>query len=176
MDAIEIKKVTLNDIEALQKTGRQTFYETFAAVNTEENMTQYLEEKFSIEKLTAELNDKNSLFYFAVSGNNIIGYLKLNTGPSQTELQDDKAIEIERIYVQQAYQGRKAGQLLYEKAMQIAEQKKASYVWLGVWEENRRALRFYNKNGFVEFDRHIFKLGNEEQTDLMMKKVLIPDQ
>ena len=169
MENIAIKKVTLNDIEQLQKIGRQTFYETFSAGNTEENMTKYLEEDFSLEKLTAELNDESSEFYFAVLGNNVIGYLKLNVGQSQTELQDDKALEIERIYVLQEFHGKKVGQVLHEKAMQIAKQINAHYVWLGVWEENPRAINFYKKNGFAAFDKHIFKLGNDEQTDIMMK-------
>lgn len=60
MEAIQIKRITLNDIEQLQQIGRQTFYETFSAENTEENMTNYLNEGFSLEKLTAELNDKNA--------------------------------------------------------------------------------------------------------------------
>ena len=62
--------------------------------------------------------------------------------------------------------------MLYEKAMQVAEDKKVDYVWLGVWEENPRAIRFYQKNGFVEFDKHIFRLGDDEQTDIMMKRFL----
>ena len=169
MENIAIKKATLNDIEQLQKIGRQTFYETFSAGNTEENMTKYLEEGFPLEKLAAELNDESSEFYFAVLGNNVIGYLKLNVGQSQTELQDDKALEIERIYVLQEFHGKKVGQVLYEKAMQIAKQINAHYVWLGVWEENPRAINFYKKNGFAAFDKHIFKLGNDEQTDIMMK-------
>lgn len=53
--------------------------------------------------------------------------------------------------------------------MKISKQRGVDYVWLGVWEENPRAIRFYKKNGFVEFDRHIFKLGNDEQTDIMVK-------
>jgi ribosomal protein S18 acetylase RimI-like enzyme len=132
-------------------------------------MEKYLEEGFSLEKLTAELKNNNSEFYFAVMDNKVIGYLKLNFGPSQTELKDDKALEIERIYVLREFHGKKVGQLLYEKAMQIARQINADYVWLGVWEENPRAINFYKKNGFVEFDKHIFKLGNDEQTDIMMK-------
>jgi ribosomal protein S18 acetylase RimI-like enzyme len=132
-------------------------------------MTKYLEEGFSIEKLTTELNDKNSEFYFAILDNNVIGYLKLNFGQSQTELQDDKALEIERIYVSKEFHGKNVGQLLYKKAIQIAREKKADYVWLGVWEENPRAINFYKKNGFIEFDKHFFKLGNDEQTDIMMK-------
>ena len=169
MDNLDIKRATFNDLGQLQKIGRQTFSETFSAGNTDENMKKYLEEGFSVEKLTAELENKNSEFYFAALDNQVIGYLKLNYGQSQTELKDDKALEIERIYVLKEFHGKKVGQLLCEKAIQIARQANADFVWLGVWEENPRAINFYKKNGFVEFDRHIFKLGNDEQTDIMMK-------
>lgn len=169
MTDIEIQRVTLNDIDQLQKIGRQTFYETFSAGNSQENMTKYLDEGFSIEKLTAELSDNNAEFYFATLDDNVIGYLKLNFGQSQTELQDDNALEIERIYLLKDFHGKKVGQILYDKAIHIAIQKNADYVWLGVWEENPRAINFYKKNGFVEFDKHVFKLGNDEQTDIMMK-------
>jgi diamine N-acetyltransferase len=125
-----------------------------------------------LERLTAELNDKNSEFYFTTLANNVIGYLKLNFGQSQTELMDDKALEIERIYVLKEFHGKNVGQIVYEKAIQIAEKKCSYYIWLGVWENNPRAIRFYKKNGFVEFDRHIFELGNDEQTDIMMKLAL----
>ena len=169
MTNIEIRKVKLNEIDQLQKIGRQTFYETFSESNSEENMKSYLKEGFSNEKLIAELNDVNSEFYFATFDNEVIGYLKLNFGDSQTELKDNKSLEIERIYVSKEFHGKKIGQLLYDKAIQTAVIKGSEYVWLGVWEENKRALHFYKKNGFVEFDKHIFKLGNDEQTDLMMK-------
>ncbi|NAW50933.1 GNAT family N-acetyltransferase [Elizabethkingia argentiflava] len=169
MENIQIKRVTLSHIALLQKIGRQTFHETFSSENTEENMKKYLEEGFSIDKLTTELKNEFSAFYFAILGEKVIGYLKLNMGPSQTEIQDQNALEIERIYVLQDFYGKKVGQLLFEKAMRIAHEKNVNYVWLGVWEKNLRAIRFYQKNGFVEFDRHIFSLGDEEQTDLMMK-------
>ena len=163
------RNILLKDITQLQEIGRQTFFETFAAGNTEENMKNYLEEGFSIQKLTAELENKNSEFYFAELDSNVIGYLKLNSGSSQTELIDTEALEIERIYVLKAYHGKAVGQMLYDKAISIAKEKKVNYVWLGVWEENPRAIHFYKKNGFVEFDRHVFRLGNDEQTDIMMK-------
>jgi ribosomal protein S18 acetylase RimI-like enzyme len=173
MENIEVKRVTLTDLDQLQEIGRQTFFETFSAGNTEENMKKYLEEVFSVEKLTEELNDKNSEFYFASVDNNVIGYLKLNFGQSQTELKEEKALEIERIYVLKQYYGKNVGQVLYDRAVQIAKLKQADYVWLGVWEKNPRAINFYKKNGFVEFDKHIFKLGDDEQTDIMMRLKLI---
>ena len=170
MENIDIEKITINDIDQLQQIGRQTFFETFSESNTTENMKSYLENDFSADKIKSELNDENAEFYFAKIDKKIIGYLKLNFGQSQTELKDDKALEIERIYVLKEFHGKKVGQILYDKAIEIAKLKKADYVWLGVWEENPRAINFYKKNGFVEFDKHIFKLGEDEQTDIMMKK------
>jgi ribosomal protein S18 acetylase RimI-like enzyme len=172
MEKIEVKRASTSDIGELQAIGRQTFFETFSAENTEEDMQKYLAEGFSEEKLAAELNDLNSEFYFALLDDNVIGYLKLNYGQSQTEIKDNDALEIERIYVLKEFHGKKVGQLLYERAMQVAQQMNASYVWLGVWEKNPRAISFYRKNGFMEFGKHIFKLGNDEQTDIMMKRQL----
>lgn len=169
MANIQIQKMSLAEIDQLQKIGRQTFKETFSESNSEENMKNYLEEGFSKDKLIAELNDKNAEFYFARLEEEVIGYLKVNFGDSQTELKDSKALEIERIYVAKEFHGKSIGQLLYNKAIEVAKQKSSEYVWLGVWEENPRAISFYKKNGFVEFDKHIFKLGNDEQTDIMMK-------
>lgn len=168
-----IKSVTLNDVDKLQHIGRQTFSETFSAMNSEENMRKYLDESFAREKLTAELQDPYTAFYFAEFDSQVIGYLKINFGTSQTELKDDKALEIERIYVLKEFHGKRVGQLLYEEAIRIAKQRNVDYVWLGVWEENARAIHFYEKNGFVAFDKHIFRLGDDEQTDIMMRLPLL---
>jgi diamine N-acetyltransferase len=169
MTPIQITQVTLNDLPQLQQISRETFYETFSPKNTEENMRKYMDVALTVQQLTAELNDPNAAFYFATLNDTVIGYLKLNFGQSQTELKDDNAMEIERIYVAKEFLGKKVGQLLYDHAIQIARKKNAVYVWLGVWEENQRAINFYKKNGFVEFDKHLFKLGDDEQTDIMMK-------
>ena len=172
MENIITRRITLDDLEKLQNIGRKTFEETFSESNSEENMRNYLEEGFSKEKLTAELKNKDSEFYFATLKDEVIGYLKVNFGESQTELKDSKALEIERIYVAKEFHGKSVGQILYDKAIEIAKQKGSEYVWLGVWEENPRAISFYKKNGFVEFDKHIFRLGDDEQTDIMMKMKL----
>ncbi len=166
---MKIRNVNIQDIEKLKGIGERTFTETFSSDNSEENITEYLDNGFSTEKLKTELIDKNAEFYFAELKGRVIGYLKVNSGQSQTEIKDKNYLEIERIYVLKEYHGKKVGQLLYEKAIKIAKSKNAEYVWLGVWEKNPRAIRFYEKNGFVAFDKHIFKLGNDKQTDIMMK-------
>ncbi|MGO4919498.1 GNAT family N-acetyltransferase [Maribacter spongiicola] len=169
---MKIRKVIIQDIENLKEIGKLTFAETFSSDNSEEDMLKYLEEGFSTEKLKKELKDENSEFYFAELDENVIGYLKVNFGQSQTEIKDKNSLEIERIYVLKEFHGKKVGQILYDKAIELAREKNVEYVWLGVWEQNPRAIRFYEKNGFVAFDKHIFKLGNDEQTDIMMKQKL----
>ena len=175
MDQIEIKKIGLSELEQLQLIGKRTFLETFAEVNTEENMNKYLDESFAADKLTAELTTPDSEFYFARLDDRVIGYLKVNFGQAQTELKDPKGLELERIYVLKEFHGKRVGQILYNTALKIANKNNADYLWLGVWEENHRALSFYKKNCFVEFDQHIFKLGNDEQTDIMMRLRLDKD-
>ena len=132
-------------------------------------MQKYLDENLSIEKLKSELENPNSEFYFAENNNEILGYLKLNFKDAQTEKLEENHFEIERIYVLKAFLGQKIGQILFNKAIEIGREKNLEYVWLGVWEENQRAIRFYEKNGFEIFGKHDFVLGEDVQTDLLMK-------
>lgn len=170
MNILEIHQISEADISELQQIGRQTFAETFAEHNSPENLAGYLEESFATAKLTNELNNPESRFYFAFVGSKLAGYLKINFGNAQTEGVDDSSVEIERIYVLKAFQGKKVGQKLFEKAVELARQSKCSFIWLGVWEKNYKALNFYRKNGFQEFSQHTFRIGNDEQTDFLMKR------
>jgi len=169
LSAVTIEKVKVSELKQLVIISRETFYETFHNQNTETDMNTFLSESFSEAQLTKEFNKPNSYFYFAKINKQIAGYLKLNFGNAQTELQDDQAVEIERIYVLQTFQGTKIRKALFEKTLNIAKEKNLNYVWLGVWEKNLKAIQFYTKNGFVTFDTHKFVLGNDVQTDIMMK-------
>ena len=167
---MRITSLTVSDVSILRGIARDTFIETFSEANKAEDIDRYLAKNFSEDQLARELSNPNSFFYVAEVNGNVVGYLKLNTAHAQTEPQAADALEIERIYVLSSYHGHGVGQALYHHAMSVAEDRKASYVWLGVWEHNHRALRFYEKNGFIAFGTHIFQLGNDQQTDILMKK------
>lgn len=169
MDNLEIRKATQKDTKLLLNIGRQTFFEKFTENNSEENMLQYAAESYTFEKILSEVNNPNSQFYLATINDQTAGYLKINFGEAQTELQDPQALELERIYVLKEFQGKKIGQLLFEKTLELAKKAAVNYVWLGVWEENKSAIKFYEKNGLKAFSKHIFMLGNDPQTDIMMK-------
>ncbi len=170
---IDIKVASIDDLLIIQKIGRETFLETFASENEPDNMNEYLEERFSETQVHDELKNLESIFYIAWDQEDPIGYLKLNIGAAQTEFKMDDHIEIERIYVYASHHGKQVGQLLFFKALEIAKNLRVPTIWLGVWEENARAINFYKKNGFEEFDKHIFKLGKDEQTDILMKRAVV---
>ncbi len=166
---IEISKVDFSDVDLLRIISVQTFTETFSGQNTESDMQKYIAENMSTEKLEKELTTEGSEFYFLKFENEVIGYLKLNNGNAQTEIQEANSLEIERIYVSKKFQGKHYGKLLLEKSIERATKKQYDYIWLGVWEKNIQAIKFYTKYGFIAYNKHIFKLGNDEQTDVLMK-------
>ena len=172
MNAVEnitIRSVKENEVGFLKEIGETTFKGTFGVDNKPSDMEKYLAENFNIDKITSEFNNPESQFYFAEQDSTIIGYLKINLGKAQTETALHNALEIERIYVFPAYFGKNVGRMLIDKALAVAREKQCERVWLGVWEENPRAIRFYEKQGFVPYDKHNFMLGDDEQTDIMMK-------
>jgi ribosomal protein S18 acetylase RimI-like enzyme len=131
-----------------------------------------LDNHFTQEKLMAEILTPASKFFFAMHESLPVGYLKINQGSAQTVLPNDQGVEIERIYVDLLFKGAGIGKSFISKAVEIADESHAKYLWLGVWEDNNSAIRFYEKNGFEKFGKHIFKLGDDEQTDLLLKKAL----
>ncbi len=171
---ISIRRVGPDDLTALRALAVQTFTETFAEHNTPENMAQYCTVNLSPHRLQQELENPLSAFYFACNGEELAGYLKLNVGAAQTELRDEASVEIERIYVLKAFHGQQVGQHLFEQALEVARSRAADYIWLGVWEKNTRAIRFYEKNGFRIHSQHVFRLGDDAQTDYIMRKELAP--
>jgi diamine N-acetyltransferase len=168
-----IRKAAIEDVELLARVSRTTFYETFHDTNTKENLDKYLNESFNSEKLIGEMLNPFSEFYFAMVQGRAAGYLKVNRGEAQTEFKDPEGFEIERIYVLKEYLGKSVGQALLDYSLDLAAQCQCSHAWLGVWENNHRAIHFYQKNGFTVFDRHIFPVGDDPQIDLLMKRVLI---
>ena len=169
---IVLRKCNAEDFETLRALSIRTYYETFAHLNTAEDMAAYLEDAFNVERLTKEFNDANSSFYLLYADENLAGYLKLNEAPSQTDINDAESLEIERIYVSSEFQGAGLGRYLMEQAIAIARERKKKYAWLGVWEKNEKAIRFYKQNGFYEIGTHKFVMGEDVQTDYVMRKDL----
>lgn len=166
---ITLTKVGQADLGSLLIFSKKTFFDAFYHLNKPGDMEAYAAKVFNEATLAAELNNPASEFYFACIRCEIVGYIKLNYGPAQTDVNDDASIEVERIYVSAFHQGKQIGQQLMDHAISIAKEKQLSYVWLSVWEHNQKAISFYQRQGFGIFGQHDFMLGNDLQTDKLMK-------
>jgi len=172
LSTIYIREATLDDVSKLAALARMTFVETFGESNTKEDMERYVQKAFNRDEVKAELLDKRNTFLLAYDRDTLAGYAKLRTGDEPKELKGKKAVEIQRIYVRKSFIEKKIGNHLMEHCLSICKKRKFSMVWLGVWEYNPRAIRFYEKWGFEQFGKHSFLLGFDEQTDILMKRPL----
>ena len=170
--AYKITPIKPGDVDELQAMALRIFYHSFAALNTEANMKAYTEMAYNREQLLAEINDPRSEHYFLCDGDKRIGFLKLNTGEAQSDIWDPESLEIERIYIDMDYQGNGLGAWLLQFAIERAKSFKLKYIWLGVWEKNPDAIRFYQRHGYEKFGLHPFLMGDEDQTDILMRKNL----
>ena len=156
----------------LASLSQQTFVDAFGKDNNPADLHNYVSQAFSETTIRQELLDPDSAFYLAYLHEEPIGYLKLRRGGTPRALPDCKALELQRIYVQQRAVGRGIGAQLMQTAVDYALKAEYHVLWLGVWERNPSAIAFYQKWGFAKFGTHTFMIGQDAQTDWLMRKSL----
>ena len=171
-EKITIKSCSLQDAEALMSIGIRTFRDTFDDVNTPENMMLYLSQTFTLRKIKDEIREPGSVFFLAEKEEDPVGYARIRTSKTPEGLDGYSVIEIERLYADKKQIGKRVGYHLMTTCLHYAKEHGYDLVWLGVWEHNDRAIAFYEKWGFEKFGQHLFMLGKDQQTDLLMKKKL----
>ena len=169
---MEICKCDESSSEVLVEIGKETYFDTFNSMNTQETMNSYLAEAFNLKRIEQELKNPDSEFFLLRDDNKPVAYFKINFPPAQTDINDPRSLELERIYVRKEFKGRGIGRLMMRKIEEIARSHGYQYLWLGVWEKNELAISFYKRNGFVQFDKHLFRMGEEEQQDYLFRKDL----
>ena len=170
--SLSIRYAGLEDAVLIADISHQTFYDTFAAANTRENMDKFLNEQFTKGKLMMEVGARENIFLLAYFKEEIAGYVKLRDARTPKLLGDVDGLEIARIYVMNNMIGMGVGKQMMQSVINIAKEKAKDVLWLGVWENNQRAIDFYKKWGFEKFDETDFLLGDDVQRDWLMRKVL----
>ena len=171
---IQIRRLTIADVAALAVIARQTFYDTFTGTCTDEDMQSFLEQYYNEEQLINELMDTDTFCFFAEVDGTPVAYLHFKEDYKNfPTIKKWKALELKRIYVLKEFHGKRIAQNLMEYFLSFAAEKKYEAVWLGVWEHNIRAQKFYEKYGFVNSGyTHDFPIGNTPQTDVWLWKFL----
>ena len=169
---VTIRLVLPSDVDSLLALSIKTFYDAFEHHNDPEDFEAYTSVAFTRHQLLSEINNPHSAFYFALIDDEPVGYIKLNYASAQAEFREAHGVEISRIYVLASQQGKQIGNQMISFAVNKAMEDGLQYIWLGVWEHNPNAIRFYERCGFAKFSSHKFMVGRDEQTDILMKKML----
>ncbi len=169
-EGISVRTCSPKDIDALVALGIKTFRDTFDEFNSSENMLRYINETFTRKITEHEIKQPGTAFFLAFDGRKAVGYAKVRSSHAPSQLESKSTLEIERLYAHRDYIGKRVGHLLMQTCLAYAKKKGVRTLCLGGWEEDTRAIAFYEKNGFTRFGEHTFMLGNDAQTDWLMKK------
>lgn len=171
---VTIRTAKTEDALMLAELAWQTFWDAFKdhPANAPEDMKAYMDAAFSVEQVAIELADTTSIFLVAEIDGKPAGYAKLLRDHTEPGITAERPIELCRLYSHQAFLGKGVGAALMDECFAVARENGYDVIWLGVWEFNPRAQAFYTKNGFRAVGSHVFQLGSDPQTDLLMQKEL----
>lgn len=156
-----------SDAAALAELGARTFFDTFAAQNSAEDMEAYLARTYGEAQQRREIGDPAIATLVVDDGGALVAFAQLRG--SDSEYGD---VELARLYVDRGQHGRGIAQMLMGAAIDAARELGGATLWLGVWEHNARAIRFYEKCGFRDVGSQPFLLGSDLQTDRVMTFVI----
>lgn len=173
-----IKKVTENELPTLIALARETFIAAFAEQNNPDDFAAYIASAFTFAAFKKEWDTEGSVFYLAYNTDELIGYFKLNHNkiphdainviPEFELIKSNKMTELERIYLTDNTHGKGFATLMMNEIVQLSKAENSAFIWLGVWENNLKAIKFYQKTGFSKFGEHLFIIGDDPQTDWLM--------
>ncbi|HYO63128.1 MAG TPA: GNAT family N-acetyltransferase [Pyrinomonadaceae bacterium] len=166
---LSVRRATGDDARLLAELGELTFSETFAHLNTPEDMEAYTSAVFTPARLAEELADPRSAFWVAEAGGEPAGYAKLQASEPPPCVAGERPVELVRLYVLRRWHGLGAAKALMRACVEEAHRWGHRTMWLGVWEHNARAQAFYRKWGFRHVGEHVFQLGSDPQTDWLME-------
>jgi ribosomal protein S18 acetylase RimI-like enzyme len=171
-ESITIRQAVLDDAELLTDLAYTTFWDAFAhhPKNASDDLDHYMRQAFNVEQIAAELADPKNIFLIAVIAGETAGYAKIILDTIEPGITATRPIELSRLYSHQKFLGQGIGQTLMDACLARAREENCDVMWLGVWEYNPRAQRFYEKNGFRIVGKHTFQLGSDPQTDMLMQK------
>lgn len=174
MQQISIRDAVAADARELTELAFTTFWDAFAGhpKNAPHDLDAYMQKAFNAEQIAAELADTRSIFLLAEIDGELAGYAKLVLDYIEPGVTAERPVELNRLYSHQKYLGKGVGQALMDACFERARAQNCDVMWLGVWEFNPRAQRFYEKNGFRVVGSHTFQLGSDPQTDLLMQTEL----
>lgn len=168
-----IRRATEDDVATLSAFARQQFIETFAAQNDPDDLAAFLDATYSPDQQRAELHDPTRSYWLLEMDGQLAGFALLRDQAPHDAVVARHPVEVQRFYVDRAWHGRGLAATLMAHACETARALGGDTVWLGVFEQNPRAIRFYEKQGFAAVGAQTFMVGTDAQRDVVMARRLV---
>lgn len=173
VEGVTIRAASPDDAAELAGFAARVFGEVFGPGNDEKDIAWYLGEAFGPDIQRAEITAPGAIVLVAEDPEGaIVGYLHIAASETPASVTATRAVELKRLYVKPSLHSRGTGKALLDEGLAGAVAGGADAVWLGVWEHNVRAQKFYQREGFTRVGEHIFLLGSDPQTDWIMQRAM----
>ena len=182
VEELSIRVAQSEDVEAIAHLAAKTFHDTFATDSNTSDIAAYIKANCSAEQISAELADDKNTFLLAFTPDSPkpVGYAKTRADEPEACVSGENPIELQRLYVDKSAIGKGIGARLMQACLDKALQNSVETlghdtIWLGVWENNHQAIRFYERWGFVTVGSHVFTVGEDNQNDWIMQRAVEVD-
>jgi diamine N-acetyltransferase len=170
---LQVREATVADLHALHALAVQVFTVTFENTTSPEDFKTFMNDTYTLEKMEAEFSDVGAIYFVAEEDGALAGYARVRESDEVDYLLGNNHLELQRLYADVAWQGKGVAKLLMDACEQVALDRGKDWIWLGVWEHNYKAQRFYQKHGYERFGDHVFMMGTDKQTDWLMRKRVV---
>jgi ribosomal protein S18 acetylase RimI-like enzyme len=173
---IKIIKAGIRDAESISIIGKISFNDAFGHAFEKTNLLEYLEFVYNPQKVAVSIRKENNIYFLAIAGDKAVGFAKVKKFSLNEDIQSGAQMQLQKIYVLPEYQSTGAGTLLMSEVMNLANEINPDYIWLDVYEGNKKAIKFYEHNGFTKGSS--YQLGFGAQTFefyMMMLPVATPE-
>jgi ribosomal protein S18 acetylase RimI-like enzyme len=159
---LKVIRANSSHAETIASIGKLSFRDAFGNLfNDKSALIEYLEYTYSIDKVTKSIEKENNVFFIAFVENVPVGFAKVKKSSLNEQIESIAQMELQKIYVLSYYHGSGAGAALMQTALELAYQIQPDYVWLDTHTTNTKAIRFYEKNGFVKAGKNYFTIGTQ---------------
>lgn len=167
-----IRKVKPTDLINLIVLKQQVWISTYATEGIIEEYSSYVLSEFSIESVGKSIIDKNKLTIIATDEDRIIGCAEILLEPVSPNPSIEPCPEITTLYVLERFQGLGVGKQLLTECIKFIKEMNFEKTWLTVYSRNEKAIRFYDKQNFIQIGETDFQLGESKyKNHIMMKKI-----
>ena len=168
IEDIKIGHGSVVDAAELAAFAGRTFEEAFAANNNPDHLQAHLVATYGPTQQAAELADPSVVTILARLGQELVAYAQVRQSSPPPCVDHAAPVELHRFYLDSRVHGTGLASRLMRAVHRASEELQGKHIWLGVWEQNPRAIAFYKRELFVDVGTTYFMVGPDKQTDRVL--------